>query len=50
MTTYKDLTPTEKYLFDNLEKIFLDHIVISNKSFVRVLAVLINKYKFKRLK
>lgn len=48
MKTYQDLEPNEKELFNIIEKIFINHASIEQKSFVRVLAILLNKYKFKK--
>jgi len=48
MTHYKDLTETEKYLFDSVEDIFVKHSSITLKEFVRVIFTIGNKYR-KRL-
>lgn len=45
MTTYfKDLNEGEQYLFNKIERIFVNNS-ISRISFVKVLGVLINKYR-----
>jgi len=45
---YSDLSENEKALFDIIDRLFMGHTSVDQKSFVRVLALLINKYKFKK--
>ena len=42
---YKKLTKEEKALFNKIEGFFIDYKVISRKMFVKILAILINKYR-----
>ena len=45
MKTYDKLTIQEKVIYDNIDKIFINHISIKRSEFVKVLGILINKYK-----
>ena len=47
MKQYKDLTENEKVLFNRMEDLFKYHPSITKVSFVKVLGILINKYKIK---
>jgi len=47
MKQYKDLTENEKVLFVRMEDLFKYHPSIRRQSFVKVLGILINKYKTK---
>jgi len=47
---YKDLTESQKLLFDSIDNIFMEHTLVSRKEMVTVLGLLINKYKFKKVK
>jgi len=46
MKTYQDLNASERSLFEEIEDIFLRR-EIKRSDFVKVLGVLINKYKLK---
>ena len=48
MTTYKDLTIKEKLLFRAVENQFLTRPEVLQASFVKVLFMLGNKYKYKK--
>jgi len=48
MKQYKDLGVNEQYLFSTIESLFINHPSIDQKSFVKVLGVLINKYKVRK--
>lgn len=50
MKTYSNLTENQKMLFDKLNALFMNHTSITQKDFVMVLAILINRYKFKKKK
>lgn len=50
MAHYKDLTDSEKILFDRIENIFINHVSIEQKSFTKVLEMVKNKYNKKRLR
>ena len=45
MIEYKDLNQKEKVLFEQIEKEFIDKPYLEKSEFVKVLGVLLNKYK-----
>ena len=45
---YTQLDKLEKSVFNRIEDIFIVTPTLTRKSFVKVLGVLINKYKYKR--
>jgi hypothetical protein len=47
MVIYSDLNETEKRIFNKVEKIFLEDKSINRAEWVRVLGLMINKYKLK---
>ena len=47
---YTQLDKLEKSVFNRIEDIFIVTPALTRKSFVKVLGVLINKYKYKRKK
>jgi len=47
MVQYKDLNKMEQQVFEELEAVFIKRKDLSRKSFVRVLGLMINKYKIK---
>lgn len=49
MTKYKDLENNEKKMFNAIEDLFI-RSSIKRKSFVKVLGILINKFKVKKQK
>lgn len=50
MKTYKDLLEHQKNLFNKIEEFFLSNKTIQRKDFIKVLAILINKFKYHTLK
>ena len=48
MTDYKDLNEGEKKLFVTIDSLYMNNNGIERKSFIKVLALLINKFKYKK--
>lgn len=47
MKTFQDLNSGEQALFNKVEGLFINHPSVDIKSFIKVLGVLINKFKNK---
>ena len=47
MKQYKDLNEAQKNLFNKIEDFFVSNKSIQRKDFIKVLGILINKYKVK---
>jgi len=45
---YNDLDEHEKALFDRIDNLYITYVSVKRDEYVKVLAMLINKYKIKK--